>query len=750
MTIKDNPTRNQYEATGGQTVFNYNFEIFASGDIVVYQDDTLLSLTTHYTLTGVGDEDGGTVVLVTGATAGDVLTIYRDTAAERLTDYQNSGDFLAAEVNSDFDRLWALIQEISTNSTLYFQFDSTTTATLPITIEDPSSGLALRWNVTATGLENYDPSTLTNEAVLADKVVINYQTLNAAVIDTSLKVNQLCRVQERTVNGDGGGYWLAVLLASVTPDTEKIVACTGNTDLALVLLDVEDVHIADTSASLAGMDLIPGQTAITQGDVTVGDDMGRSYRIVAPQAVGANDKLLTNGNVAVWRKSFYYNSGTDLTSTNVEDAITESANNFEVFSSQTDTFTTNFPSYMRGVSSDNQGRPYPYDVPDGTDDIVAIKTDATIGDERWLIRTKFTGWKQGDYAEYEMWNQGNTMAPKMTFCWALNGVRLYKSGNLYNFSNLNGLTPSTVEFAMRIGLMTDTDITDIALWDFYGPGHGFMQYVAGQIFLDGGAPDETGAALGTVLRGATISFQSQAGTVLPRDFKITTVITNITQANPAVVTSVAHGLITGDQVHLRNVVGMTEVNDNTYTITVSDVDNFSLNGINSTGFGAYTSGGSVAKVTVTGTVNWQHGYDSAGLRLGHQHNITLAGVGNQNSYMGMGPMTHIDTVDPVNGDPITVGAEDGSQVGNWSSPDTGTKLQHYYAHEPTTYFEMNLAQGHVGSPPGDWSDATTSRRFVQDRTEGVRKSYFNWRSGTAAQSVSGAHTHLMDYKFYTS
>jgi hypothetical protein len=71
-------------------------------------------------------------------------------------------------------------------------------------------------------------------------------------------------------------------------------------------------------------------------------------------------------------------------------------------------------------------------------------------------------------------------------------------------------------------------------------------------------------------------------------------ISNITQANPAVVTTVIdHGLVTGDEVHIDNVVGMTEVNDRDFTITVVDADEFSLVGEDSTGHTAYSSAGDV-------------------------------------------------------------------------------------------------------------------------------------------------------------
>ena len=114
MTVLDSTPRDQYTATSGQTVFPYTFEIAAAGDIKVLQNGTLINQGAgagEYAVSGVGVDTGGNVTLVTGATTGDVLTIYRDMALERLTAYTNAGDFLAADVNNDFDRLWLALQQ---------------------------------------------------------------------------------------------------------------------------------------------------------------------------------------------------------------------------------------------------------------------------------------------------------------------------------------------------------------------------------------------------------------------------------------------------------------------------------------------------------------------------------------------------------------------------------------------------------------------------------------------------------------
>lgn len=69
-------------------------------------------------------------------------------------------------------------------------------------------------------------------------------------------------------------------------------------------------------------------------------------------------------------------------------------------------------------------------------------------------------------------------------------------------------------------------------------------------------------------------------------------ITGISQAVTAVVTVAdTTGLTTGDVVTITDVVGMVEVNDLVFDITVLNGTTFELNTINSTGYTVYGSGG---------------------------------------------------------------------------------------------------------------------------------------------------------------
>ena len=116
MTVTAATTRNDYVATSGQTVFAYTFTALLDSDIKVLKNGTALALgsSNDYTLSGVGTY-GGNVTLTSGATTGDKIAIYLDMPLSRTTNYQNSGDFLALDVNGDFNKLWLAIQQGTTD-----------------------------------------------------------------------------------------------------------------------------------------------------------------------------------------------------------------------------------------------------------------------------------------------------------------------------------------------------------------------------------------------------------------------------------------------------------------------------------------------------------------------------------------------------------------------------------------------------------------------------------------------------------
>lgn len=75
-------------------------------------------------------------------------------------------------------------------------------------------------------------------------------------------------------------------------------------------------------------------------------------------------------------------------------------------------------------------------------------------------------------------------------------------------------------------------------------------------------------------------------------------ITGITRANPAVVTSNGHGLTTGSIVWITGVSGMTQVNNRAFTVGTVTTNTFQLQGVNSSSYSNYSSGGNFTRCLV--------------------------------------------------------------------------------------------------------------------------------------------------------
>lgn len=86
-------------------------------------------------------------------------------------------------------------------------------------------------------------------------------------------------------------------------------------------------------------------------------------------------------------------------------------------------------------------------------------------------------------------------------------------------------------------------------------------------------------------------YVNSTGTDLTRNVSMSAA----TNSNPcAITTNIAHGFKTGNQVTIFEVVGMTELNGIQFFITVTSPTSFTLDGVDSTSYGVYTSGGYAA------------------------------------------------------------------------------------------------------------------------------------------------------------
>ena len=119
MTISTTIVKNSYAGNASTTVFNYNFKILSSGDLKVYirssnGTETLKTLNTHYTITGVGSAVGGSITFTLGNTpaSGQTVVLIRDTAQTQSIDYVANDPFPADTHEEGLDKGIILVQEL--------------------------------------------------------------------------------------------------------------------------------------------------------------------------------------------------------------------------------------------------------------------------------------------------------------------------------------------------------------------------------------------------------------------------------------------------------------------------------------------------------------------------------------------------------------------------------------------------------------------------------------------------------------
>lgn len=124
QTIPVEVTEIEYAPTSPQTVFTIPFQFFLDEDIRVSIDDgvdtTELSNPAGFSVAGVaidGGFDGGDITLVASIDDGETVKIFRDVAINRLTNFPGTGPFNIGQLNTELNKIFAILQNIETRQT---------------------------------------------------------------------------------------------------------------------------------------------------------------------------------------------------------------------------------------------------------------------------------------------------------------------------------------------------------------------------------------------------------------------------------------------------------------------------------------------------------------------------------------------------------------------------------------------------------------------------------------------------------
>lgn len=162
MTVPTLTDRNIYDGTGSTTVFPYTFQILQDSDMAVSLIDadgveTVLALSTDYTVSGAGSESGGNVTFVVAPEDGVTVLLLRLLPYTQPTDYKNQGSFYPRTHERSFDRATMQIQQVKAGvdrSMRLPDYIEGVSTVLPI----PAASNLIGWDAAATGLRNFSVS----------------------------------------------------------------------------------------------------------------------------------------------------------------------------------------------------------------------------------------------------------------------------------------------------------------------------------------------------------------------------------------------------------------------------------------------------------------------------------------------------------------------------------------------------------------------------------------------------------------
>ena len=241
MTISSTTVKNSYSGNGSTTAFNYTFKIFADSDLQVIirsstGTETVKTITTHYTVAGAGNSNGGSVTFTSGniPASGETVVLRRAVPQTQAIDYIANDPFPAESHEEGLDRSMMTLQQVQeelnraiklsrTNTMTSTEFTNSATDRAGKVLGFDSSG---ELNVTAEiGANKGDWSAGT--AYVVRDIVKDTSTNNIFMINTA---HTSSGSEPLTTNANASKYDLLVDAATAT--TQASNAATSATAAA--------------------------------------------------------------------------------------------------------------------------------------------------------------------------------------------------------------------------------------------------------------------------------------------------------------------------------------------------------------------------------------------------------------------------------------------------------------------------------------------------------------------------------------
>ena len=144
MTVSSATNKVSYNGNGSTTVFAYGFKIFDQDDLTVILrnasgGETTQSISTNYTVSGVGSASGGNVTMGTAPASGESLTIIREQSLTQGLDLVPNDPFPATLVEDTLDKITFMVHQHEETLNRTIKGSKTTTITDPSFTEDATA-----------------------------------------------------------------------------------------------------------------------------------------------------------------------------------------------------------------------------------------------------------------------------------------------------------------------------------------------------------------------------------------------------------------------------------------------------------------------------------------------------------------------------------------------------------------------------------------------------------------------------------